>query len=217
MHPFPPTSRYLENLCDYLYDDLRPRILHEPRLTVLCQVSTILQALMVLDITDLSDSDSSPSSPSSPSFPTKPDLTADPSLAARFIQLVGAEPDQAPKPLRRLHIARLLEMILQDAQTRLFFKAQAVIQSDIRYYTPSAEDLDYPARLRAPTTAVDTSLDDLRSPISAGEELFASLPSKDMMSTWYPTLQKLHWILGLLHDFVKVRGFIPPSPPMKLR
>ncbi|KAH9967673.1 hypothetical protein BGW80DRAFT_1462175 [Lactifluus volemus] len=34
---------------DYLYGDLRPRILHEPRLTVLCEVCTVLQALMVLD------------------------------------------------------------------------------------------------------------------------------------------------------------------------
>ncbi|THH08771.1 hypothetical protein EW146_g8889 [Bondarzewia mesenterica] len=53
--------QYLENLCDYLYDDLRPRILHEPRLTALCEVCTVLQALMVLDIPTLdgasSDSD----------------------------------------------------------------------------------------------------------------------------------------------------------------
>ena len=28
---------------------MRPRILHEPRLTVLCEVCTVLQALMVLD------------------------------------------------------------------------------------------------------------------------------------------------------------------------
>jgi hypothetical protein len=42
-------SQYLETLCDYLYDDLRPRILHEPRLTALCEVCTVLQALAVLD------------------------------------------------------------------------------------------------------------------------------------------------------------------------
>ena len=39
----------METLCDYLYDNLRPRILHEPRFTVLCEVCTVLQALMVLD------------------------------------------------------------------------------------------------------------------------------------------------------------------------
>jgi len=44
-----------------------------------------------------------------------------------------------------------------------------------------------------------------RSPVLAEEEeLFGSLPSRSTMNTWYPTLRKLHWILALLHDFVKV-------------
>lgn len=51
------------------------------------------------------------------------------------------------KGLRTLHISHLLQMVLQDAQTRLFFKAQSVIQSDIRYYIPKAEDLAYPDKL----------------------------------------------------------------------
>ena len=38
-------------------------------------------------------------------------------------------------------------MVLQDAQTRLFFKAQSVIQSEIRYYMPTAQDLAYPDKL----------------------------------------------------------------------
>ena len=46
-----------------------------------------------------------------------------------------------------LHISRLLQMVLQDAQTRLFFKAQAVIQSEIRYYVPKTEDLAYPDKI----------------------------------------------------------------------
>lgn len=108
-----PSSQYLETLCDYLYDDLRPRILHEPRLTVLCEVCTVLQALMVLD-------------------QPLDDETED-----------GEKDDE----LGRLHIRQLLQMVLQDAQTRLFFKAQAVIQSEIRYYTPTAQDLAYPDKL----------------------------------------------------------------------
>jgi conserved oligomeric Golgi complex subunit 3 len=51
------------------------------------------------------------------------------------------------KGLGRLHIGHLLQMVLQDAQTRLFFKAQSVIQSEIRYYIPKAEDLAYPDKL----------------------------------------------------------------------
>ena len=45
---------------------------------------------------------------------------------------------------KRLHISHLLQMVLQDAQTRLFFKAQAVIQADIRYYIPKPEELAWP-------------------------------------------------------------------------
>ncbi len=103
----------METLCDYLYDDLRPRILHEPRLTVLCEVCTVLQALMVLD------------------------------------QPLDDETENGEKDheLGRLHTRQLLQMVLQDAQTRLFFKAQAVIQSEIRYYAPTAQDLAYPDKL----------------------------------------------------------------------
>lgn len=56
-------------------------------------------------------------------------------------------PKPKKKGLGRLHISHLLEMVLQDAQTRLFFKAQSVIQSEIRYYVPKPEDLGYPDKL----------------------------------------------------------------------
>jgi hypothetical protein len=49
--------------------------------------------------------------------------------------------------LKRLRVDRLLETILQDAQTRLFFKAQAVLHADVRGFVPQPEDLDYPAKL----------------------------------------------------------------------
>lgn len=46
-----------------------------------------------------------------------------------------------------LHISHFLRMILQDAQTRLFFKAQTLVQSEIRYYVPKGDDLAYPDKL----------------------------------------------------------------------
>ena len=49
--------------------------------------------------------------------------------------------------LGRLHIRQLLQVVLQDAQTRLFFKAQSVTRPEIRYYTPTAQDLAYPDKL----------------------------------------------------------------------
>lgn len=50
--------------------------------------------------------------------------------------------------LAKLHISHLLQMVLQDAQTRLFFKAQAIVQTEIRGYAAQPKDLDYPAKLR---------------------------------------------------------------------
>ena len=123
-------SQYLENLCDYLYDDLRPRILHEPRISVLCDVCTVIQALMVLDVPNVESDDE------------------DDEATSKFEDDDGSiSPKKRPRGLGRLHISRLLQMVLQDAQTRLFFKAQSIIQAEIRYYVPRPEDLTYPDKL----------------------------------------------------------------------
>ncbi|KAG7092186.1 hypothetical protein E1B28_008555 [Marasmius oreades] len=158
---------YLETLCDYLYDDLRPRILHEPRLTALCEVCTVLQALMVLDV----DTD-----------------TVDDTLPS------------APVKRSKLQISHLLQMILQDAQTRLFFKAQAVIQSDIRHYVPSKEDLMYPAKLLVSVES-HTKPAIEKASISQWWDLKGNQVGNDR-ETWYPTLKKTVWVLEQLHDFV---------------
>ncbi|KAF9466887.1 Sec34-like family-domain-containing protein [Collybia nuda] len=170
--------QYLENLCDYLYDDLRPRILHEPRLTALCEVCTVLQALMVLDV-PLSDE------------------TSDEDADELTVDL--DQPKKNQKGLGRLHISHLLQMVLQDAQTRLFFKAQSVIQAEIRYYVPKQEDLAYPEILvdaRKPTPGTE-----IREKESVSQ--IFHLPSLDKQDTWFPTLRKTVWVLSQLHDFVK--------------
>lgn len=51
------------------------------------------------------------------------------------------------RPLGRLHTEVLLKMVLQDAQTRLVFRAQALIQADVQYYAPKEGDLEYPEKL----------------------------------------------------------------------
>ncbi|KAH9940375.1 Sec34-domain-containing protein [Epithele typhae] len=171
---------YLESLCDYLYDDLRPRILHEPRLTALCEVCTVLQALMVLDV------------------PSVPDGSSDEEAELDELSLDLDQP-RRQSGLRALHISHLLQMVLQDAQTRLFFKAQSVIQSEIRYYIPKPEDLSYPDKLvaaRKPASALD-----IKEKQSVSQ-LFQS-KSLDKQETWYPTLQRTVWVLSQLKDFVK--------------
>ncbi|KZP22300.1 Sec34-domain-containing protein [Athelia psychrophila] len=181
---------YLETLCDYLYDDLRPRILHEPRLTALCEVCTVLQALMVLDVPSSAMASSTSSASDADSDGDEEDDDDDDDLTVDL--------DTPKKGLGRLHISHLLQMVLQDAQTRLFFKAQSVIQSDIRYFVPKAEDLAYPDKLvaaRKPLTGLE-----IREKESISQ-LF-QLPSLDKQETWFPTLRKTIWVLSQLHDFV---------------
>ena len=131
-------SQYLESLCDYLFDDLRPRILHEGRLSVLCDVCKVLQALMVLDVPDMdSSSDEEDELP----------------VARRVNGTKGVT-----QGVGRLHVGHMLQSILQDAQTRLFFKAQNVVQSDIRYFVAKPEDLDYPNILTGMAYLSDATL-----------------------------------------------------------
>lgn len=61
----------------------------------------------------------------------------------------GGEERGGGRGLGDLRISGLLRMVLQDAQTRLVFKAQSVMQSEIRWYVPKADqgDLDWPGCL----------------------------------------------------------------------
>ncbi|GAA5985117.1 hypothetical protein JCM10908_002529 [Rhodotorula pacifica] len=143
--------RFLESLCDYLYDSLRPRILHEPRLDALCDLCAVLHAMMALD-----------ASTSGPLDTNASDDDDDANLGG------GDDDDEPLSPLDTnggrhaisglgggglhhnfgsLRFAVLLQTILQDAQTRLVFRAQAVIQSDVLHYAPTSEDLEYPEKL----------------------------------------------------------------------
>lgn len=117
------SSDYLEVLCDLLYDELRPRILHESKLATLCQVCTVLQALMVQDIS---------------TSVVGLDLAVDSSETDEESESYFAV--DHPNLDDSLDLSRLLQTLLQDAQTRLFFKAQAFIQSDIKNYVPREEE-----------------------------------------------------------------------------
>ncbi|TFK18300.1 Sec34-domain-containing protein [Coprinopsis marcescibilis] len=211
--------QYLETLCDLLYDDLRPRILHEPRLTALCEVCTVLQALMVLDapisstsasstlfsVGDGMDSGSSQTKTSGSGSDEESSDDNDDNDSELTVDLDRASLTAKRKSKgrlgqvgRRLHIKHLLQMVLQDAQTRLFFKAQALIQSDIKYYTPKREDLAWPDVIVAanqPRTGTE-----IREKETVSRIFKANMTQQE---TWYPTVRKMVWILSQLHDFVK--------------
>jgi hypothetical protein len=83
--------------------------------------------------------------------PSDSDGSGDENDDVLTVDLDSAKPQQnktqGKGKLGRLHISRLLQMVLQDAQTRLFFKAQSMIQSEVRQYVPKAEDLRWPELL----------------------------------------------------------------------
>jgi hypothetical protein len=138
---------------------------------------------------------------------------------------------------KRLHISHLLQMVLQDAQTRLFFKAQAVIQAEIRHYAPKAEELAWPdilvckSRSCSMVFSVLVAAEKTRTGNEIREkesmsQIFTGVTALQNKDTWYPTLRTTVWVLSQLHDFVKVRSiqFLPqpstisfahalPSPP----
>ncbi|OCB87405.1 Sec34-domain-containing protein [Sanghuangporus baumii] len=168
---------YLESLCDYLYDDLRPRILHEQRLSVLCNVCKVLQALMVLDVSEIDSS----------------------SDEEDEYEGNGSSGRQDNQTLGKLHISHMLQSVLQDAQTRLLFKAQNVIQAEIRYYVPKPEDLDHPQKLQ------DAFGQSHRNDETSREDgsPFSRLSSFEERGTWYTPLQTMTTILTQLHEFIQ--------------
>jgi hypothetical protein len=233
---------FLETLCDHLYDHIRPRILHEPSLTVLQEVCTVLQALMVHDVDD-DDDDSdevlvfSPESPlaahtlslspahesgdyfgpfTSPgrSYRAGAPLTLMSTRQSRqSTSTITPAPRRYRRPLARLHTELLLKMVLQDTQTRLVFRAQALIQTDVQYYVPKTGDLDYPAKLgsSAGTKAVSkpensVSLDDDYEDYDDRPALL-SLPPPAEQETWYPPLRSTLWVLSCLYTYIDIAVF----------
>lgn len=71
------------------------------------------------------------------------------SIGSGVISLRTVQKRKPRKPLGRLHIEVLLKMVLQDAQTRLVFRAQALLSADVEYYAPKEGDLNYPEKLGA--------------------------------------------------------------------
>ncbi|KAH7339666.1 Sec34-like family-domain-containing protein [Rhizoctonia solani] len=181
--------RYLEGICDHLYDDLRPRILHEQKLDVLCEVCTVLQALMVLDIPLQSFGDSGAP------LPVDDDplqLTTSPTLEAYDSQL----PPRTPG-LAKLHISHLLQMVLQDAQTRLFFKAQAIVQSEIRNYAAQ------PRTWITLPNAASLVKPDVKDEDEGDDSVVLKMPNLEPESSWYPPLLTTVNVLKKLHEYVK--------------
>ena len=132
------------------------------------------------------------------------------------------DPDAYNQPPHALDFAHLVRPALEDTQTRIVFRAQAILRDEIEYFKPSAKDLDYPARNSAaplsgtrngPVTSGskkpsipqlpqhDAPIADADDPILNGKYDFDIEKS---FQNWYPTLRKAIWLLSRIYRLVNV-------------
>jgi hypothetical protein len=121
-------------------------------LPTLCDVCTVLQGLMIADFgleeaepTMPATPDAGPGSSYFPKFgsPVGDDLTL-----RRYISYEPEANIQPHRPSDTFHAGKLLDMVLRDVQTRMIFRSQAILRSDVGSYAPRGDDLDYPAKLK---------------------------------------------------------------------
>ena len=143
-------------------------------------------------------------------------------LQTRYMR--DQEEDGEPTDSNQLDFSPLILPALEDAQTRLVFRTQAILRDDIENYKSKAEDLDYPSHSRkisstgtksnAPATSgrktslgesvtvvpKDSVLVD-GSDFSAGRWGF---DTEAAFQRWYPTLKKAIWLLSRIYRLVNV-------------
>ncbi|KAH0564773.1 hypothetical protein GP486_001843 [Trichoglossum hirsutum] len=146
-------------------------------------------------------------------------------LQTRYMQ--DQEDDQDPIDTNQLDFTPLIQPALEDAQTRLVFRAQAILRDEIENYRPKPGDLDYPPR----TQTVPLSGTKNREPATQGKKASAVAPTEpipraprnteddgDMedrdsrwgfdteavFEGWYPTLRKAIWLLSKIYRLVNV-------------
>lgn len=133
------------------------------------------------------------------------------------------EEEDGPADLNQLDFSVLIQPALEDGQTRLVFRAQAILREQIETFKPKPEDLDYP-RLTSepPTSAVPlsgrkSSRGDPLTPKTpdfgdedSGEEgafSWALASRRAELKNCYPTLSKAIRLLSRIYRLVNSSVF----------
>ncbi|KAL2428972.1 Conserved oligomeric Golgi complex subunit 3 [Exophiala dermatitidis] len=174
---------FLESVCEPLYDHLRPRIIHQNKLSKLCSLVTLLQTRYLHD-----------------------------------------EEEDGPADLNQLDFSALIQPALEDAQTRLVFRAQAILREEIELFKPKPEDLDYPRLISRPPTST-TQLSGRRknseplTPLPKTPEIVDEDSGEEGSFSWtmasrraalqncYPTLSKAVRLLSRIYRLVNSSVF----------
>lgn len=125
--------------------------------------------------------------------------------------------------LNQLDFSLLIQPALEDAQTRLVFRTQAILRDDIENYKSKPEDIDYLSHTKQVFLAGVGS----NGPVTSGRKGSAKNASKSKdpvvleeneppsarygfeveatFEGWYPTLRKAIWLLSRIYRLVNVR------------
>jgi len=151
---------------------------------------------------------------------------------------MGDQDEEAePLDIHQLDFSALIHPALEDAQTRLVFKTQAILRDEIENYRPKPEDLDYPTRnnqVSLSGTKSNNSSNTQRkgsiaepmtpmpkTPMVVEEELDSptdadrhwGFDTEAVFEGYYPTLRKAIWLLTRIYRLVNVSPHSSPSPP----
>ena len=144
-------------------------------------------------------------------------------LQTRYFLDPEEDPEQTD--LNQLDFSALIQPALEDIQTRLVFRAQAVLRDEIERYKPRPEDTDYPMRSKQVSlTVTDTQISGTKD-ILANTMVETKAPLVDdgnensttsdqdgkwdfetqtALKGWYPTLRKAIWLLSRIYRLVNV-------------
>ena len=143
-------------------------------------------------------------------------------LQTRYMYDPEEETDK-PDPTQ-LDFAILIQPVLEDAQTRLVFRTQAILRDEIENFKPKPEDLDYPARTgisqkakanQTPTSGRRRSsqpkeLQIIGEDVDSADESEAAWTIRDSstaMANCYPTLSKAIKLLSRIYRLVNSSVF----------
>lgn len=126
--------------------------------------------------------------------------------------------------MTQLDFPVLIQPALEDAQTRLVFRAQAFLRDEIERYKPRPEDLDYPVRVRGASVSATDGQISGKKVLSA--DMLVGLPQStktedntdsafeqdakwdlEMQAGCYPTLRKAIWLLSRIYRLVNSTVF----------
>ncbi len=132
--------------------------------------------------------------------------------------------DIEPLEANQLNFSILIQPALEDAQTRLVFRTQAILRDEIERYKPKPEELDYPPRnKRVPLSGTKSHVSATSGRKGSIAEPLTPMPKTPMVveegdspggrwgfdteaafEGWYPTLRKAIWLLSRIYRLVNV-------------